>query len=297
MVVEGGDVEGVAGEVAGEGLLDDSVVLLLGGDLLADLRDLLRVGLSHSVDPGLDLEVCHADQEAVQQPDGVDPVRQATGGDQEIPMDDVVDGRGMGSQQGGDCDEPRLGRRVGDGWVEEPVDPDGAGPTEVEDRAPQRLQLSWGTPGHLVLSYWGGLPGTTSGCFHFPGFRRPNHGLPPQPVGLDLVETPLRAEGVTVGQQHPIHHVAVVVEFDATARPHQDPAGTHLGGQPAASRRSWVVLPERGIHPAGTFRALGEIPDEGVGEGVEVDDACGHHRQVGGADRHRAAPVAHRVTG
>ena len=98
VVVEGGDVEGVAGEVAGEGFLDDVGVLVLGGDLFADLRDLFRVGLNHSVDPGLDLEFCHADQEAVQQPDVVDPVRQAAGGDQEIPMDDVVDGRGMGSQ-------------------------------------------------------------------------------------------------------------------------------------------------------------------------------------------------------
>ena len=68
VVVEGGDVEGVAGEVAGEGFLDDVGVLVLGGDLFADLRDLFRVGFSHSVDPGLDLEVCHADDEPVQQP-------------------------------------------------------------------------------------------------------------------------------------------------------------------------------------------------------------------------------------
>lgn len=102
VVVEGGDVEGVAGEVAGEGFLDDSVVLLPGGDLFADLRNLLRVGLSHSVDPCLDLEGRHADQEPVQQPDGVDPVCQVTGGDQEISMDDLVEGRGMGSQEGGD---------------------------------------------------------------------------------------------------------------------------------------------------------------------------------------------------
>ena len=55
VVVEGGEIKFVAGEVAGEGFLDDSVVLVLGGDLLTDLRNLLRVGLNHSVDPCLDL--------------------------------------------------------------------------------------------------------------------------------------------------------------------------------------------------------------------------------------------------
>ena len=61
----GGEIKFVAGEVVGEGFLDDVGVLVLGGDLFVDLRDLFRVGFSHSVDPCLDLEVCHADDEAV----------------------------------------------------------------------------------------------------------------------------------------------------------------------------------------------------------------------------------------
>ena len=65
VVVEGGEIKFVAGEVVGEGFLDDVGVLVLGGDLFVDLRDLFRVGFSHSVDPCLDLEVCHADDEAV----------------------------------------------------------------------------------------------------------------------------------------------------------------------------------------------------------------------------------------